>query len=264
MAGQEPTRWVVSSETPPELRALLEAAQNEGPTIAQKATLAAKLGLPAAGVFGGLGIKAALIGAGVLAGAAGVGLAVMTTSPRDGETRRRVVHETAADDSQDESTVTPSEVAVPEARVPGDVPLAQDRGTDGNDEQRGTEGAEDQAEERGTDGKGNGEQTEEQGTRKRGATEHRPRRSNGAVTAKKPSEVSLIRSARAAVDGNPERALSLTQTHERLYPSGLLVQEREVIAIEALKTLGKAKDAQDKARSFRQQHPGSGHRPDVE
>ena len=79
------------------------------------------------------------------------------------------------------------------------------------------------------------------------------------AAAAKPSEISLIRAARDAVEADPRRALALTNTHKRLYPQGVLSQERDVIAIEALRALGQEQAARSKAESFRQEHPDSAH-----
>lgn len=74
-----------------------------------------------------------------------------------------------------------------------------------------------------------------------------------------PSEAALIEQARSALPKNPARALALTETHGRLYPKGILTQEREVIAIEALARLGKARAAEQRGSSFRNQQPHSIH-----
>jgi hypothetical protein len=48
------------------------------------------------------------------------------------------------------------------------------------------------------------------------------------------TEFSLLEQAQGAMRGDPQRALELTDRDARLFPSGALVQEREVIAIDAL------------------------------
>jgi hypothetical protein len=53
--------------------------------------------------------------------------------------------------------------------------------------------------------------------------------------------------------------LALTETHRRLYPRGILAQEREVVAIEALARLGKARAAEQRASGFRNEQPHSIH-----
>ena len=70
-------------------------------------------------------------------------------------------------------------------------------------------------------------------------------------------EFRLLRAARQAIGDRPERALALTDEHAQRFPSGMLGQEREAIAIEALVKLGRAAQAKARARSFFAAHPGS-------
>ena len=59
---------------------------------------------------------------------------------------------------------------------------------------------------------------------------------------------------------DPARALDLVRDHERRFDAGALVQEREVIAIEALKRLGKSDQAKLRADEFAKSYPSSAHR----
>jgi hypothetical protein len=45
--------------------------------------------------------------------------------------------------------------------------------------------------------------------------------------------------------------------HERRYPNGLLVQEREVMAVRALALLGRSEEAHARADRFRSRFPSS-------
>lgn len=74
-----------------------------------------------------------------------------------------------------------------------------------------------------------------------------------------PNEAALIDQAHRELTANPARALQLTEMHRRLYPRGLLVQEREVIAIDALARLGKARAAEQRGSAFRNEQPHSIH-----
>lgn len=74
-------------------------------------------------------------------------------------------------------------------------------------------------------------------------------------------EYELIRAARAALPTDPARALALARTHEKKFPHGVLVQEREVIVINALKKLGKTGEADSRADEFKKSHPESAHNP---
>jgi hypothetical protein len=104
------------------------------------------------------------------------------------------------------------------------------------------------------------------------AEEARPSQpaASGAVHAGKapgkaaPSEAALLEQARAALASDPARALALTRQHQARFPSGVLKQEREVIAIEALRRLGQSKAAAERAGSFEQAYPDSAHRRAVE
>jgi hypothetical protein len=71
------------------------------------------------------------------------------------------------------------------------------------------------------------------------------------------SEAAFLERARAALVTSPARALSLANLHRSRYPSGVLAQEREVIAIEALKRLGRADEAARRSGDFSNRYPGS-------
>lgn len=73
------------------------------------------------------------------------------------------------------------------------------------------------------------------------------------------AEASLLERARSALSGNPGQALALTAEHARRFPHGLLTQEREVIAISALRHLGRTAEADKRAARFDQQYPNSAH-----
>lgn len=71
------------------------------------------------------------------------------------------------------------------------------------------------------------------------------------------SEAVLLQQANAALKTQPARALALTQEHRVHFPAGRLIQEREVIRIEALRKLGRSAEAERAARSFEQRFPDS-------
>jgi hypothetical protein len=75
-----------------------------------------------------------------------------------------------------------------------------------------------------------------------------------------PSEVALLDQARASLAGNPSRALALTEEHRRRFPKGALSQEREVIAIDALKKLGRSGEAKQRGDTFSAENPDTIHR----
>ena len=84
-------------------------------------------------------------------------------------------------------------------------------------------------------------------------------------TERAPSdEFALLRAARQAIGDRPDRALALTNQHARLFPAGMLSQERETIAVEALAKLGRASQAQTRAHEFLAAHPDSPYRSRIE
>jgi hypothetical protein len=78
-----------------------------------------------------------------------------------------------------------------------------------------------------------------------------------------PSESDLVGQAQAALAGNPARALALCEQHRRLYPRGVLVQEREVLAVEALQRLGRHSQAVARGEHFLKAFPGSAHQSKI-
>lgn len=91
-----------------------------------------------------------------------------------------------------------------------------------------------------------------------------PPRAPPPRAARHPDELALVSRAQRALAADPARALALAERHRRLYPDGGLAQEREVIAIEALRALGRGAEAKARARRFGRRYPGSAHLPRVE
>jgi hypothetical protein len=73
------------------------------------------------------------------------------------------------------------------------------------------------------------------------------------------TEVALLSRAQEALARDPARALELVGEHERRFDTGLLVQEREVIAVEALVKLGRTSEAATRAAAFHTRFPRSAH-----
>ena len=78
------------------------------------------------------------------------------------------------------------------------------------------------------------------------------------------NEVDLVKQALEALPTDPARALSSAYEAERRYPDGLLHQEAEVIAIQALVRLGRRGEAEARGRAFRAAYPGSPHARRIE
>lgn len=71
-------------------------------------------------------------------------------------------------------------------------------------------------------------------------------------------ELSLLESVRKATRaGDFPTALTLIHEHERRYPSGLLIEEREALRVKSLLGLGRRDDAIRVAESFRKRFPTS-------
>jgi hypothetical protein len=91
-----------------------------------------------------------------------------------------------------------------------------------------------------------------------------PAEGRGAPPPSKPitdasAEAALLERAREAIATDPKRALAITREHARRFPKGILAQEREVIAIDALKRLGKGSEAESRVDQFKKTYPGSAH-----
>jgi hypothetical protein len=71
------------------------------------------------------------------------------------------------------------------------------------------------------------------------------------------SEAELLEQARSALRSDPSRALARANEHRSRFPGGALIQEREVIAIKALRQLGRASEADRRAEAFEKAFPGS-------
>ena len=82
-------------------------------------------------------------------------------------------------------------------------------------------------------------------------------RPNAASSRPAETEAELLERARDALSDNPARALALTEQHRAHFPAGVLAQEREVIAIQALKRLGRADAAAQRSAAFARRYPNS-------
>jgi hypothetical protein len=67
----------------------------------------------------------------------------------------------------------------------------------------------------------------------------------------------LERARRALSSGQPREALSIAAMHQRRYPQGRLVEERERLCIQALMAAGEAAEARKRAAAFRRDYPRS-------
>jgi len=92
-----------------------------------------------------------------------------------------------------------------------------------------------------------------------------PRRSPGESAGDLTRERELLDVARAALGhGDPAGAIAAARRHEESFPRGLLVEEREVVWIQALARSGQTEAAKRKAAAFRGAHRNSVLLPVVE
>ena len=74
------------------------------------------------------------------------------------------------------------------------------------------------------------------------------------------AELRLLRGAQEAqLRGEAKEALAQAEAHLLQHPAGQLAQEREVVAIQALVSLGRSGEARVRADAFRARWPGSAH-----
>jgi hypothetical protein len=78
------------------------------------------------------------------------------------------------------------------------------------------------------------------------------------------SEIRLLQRAQDALGSSPARALQITNEHITRFPRGVLVQEREMIAISALAAIGRTSEARARAARFLAAYPRSAHRRRLE
>lgn len=71
------------------------------------------------------------------------------------------------------------------------------------------------------------------------------------------AERRLLDRAQRALEASPAAALADTEVHRRQFRDGALVEEREVIAVGALVSLGREGDARARAAAFARRYPGS-------
>jgi hypothetical protein len=86
-------------------------------------------------------------------------------------------------------------------------------------------------------------------------------KSPSGIAAEGPSELDLLHEARRLQNTDPAGALRAVARHIRLFPHGVLVQERELVALEALVRLGRGAEARARAATFLRLYPESMYTP---
>jgi hypothetical protein len=93
----------------------------------------------------------------------------------------------------------------------------------------------------------------------------RPGPAPAATEAAASTEIDLLGAAQRALrSGVPRRALELAEEHAVRFPAGVLVEEREAIAVEALARLGRRDEAAVRHASFVRRFPHSTYRARLE
>ena len=77
-------------------------------------------------------------------------------------------------------------------------------------------------------------------------------------------ELDLLTRARRVIASAPARALALTDVHLAHFPASVFAPERDVLAIDALRRLGRLSEARARAARFVREHPDSIHAARVE
>ena len=244
MSEQDPKRLLEGGASPGELRSLLEAGRSEMPSSAQMIELAAKMG-----ILGGLGgAGAAGAGGGAAAGAgAGAGAAKATgvaSAIKAGLAMKVIGAVAIAGAAGAGAVVVANRTAEPV--VPVGLVATASASANANANANADADAGEMA--------------------VASASAPRPARSVSANVASAEvkdegpqAEVKLLERAQDALRSRPAEALALCTDHVKRFPSGMLVQEREVIAIEALVKTGRKDEARARADRFKARFPGSSH-----
>lgn len=91
-----------------------------------------------------------------------------------------------------------------------------------------------------------------------------PASSTPDLPAAAPSEIDLLRLAEEHLRTDPAAALALADQHAARFPAGMLAQESEVIAVEALVQLGRKDEARERAAHLLRSAPTTAHRRRME
>jgi hypothetical protein len=223
----DPERWLHSGDAPSGMSEMLSLAQKAGPTAAQKAALATKLGVGGSGAWLVPLWKGLALGGAVL----GVAWGVSTMGSGDendgsGAKQRSQAPVDAKEPPSDPSRV--DEQVVPQT-------TSEDDGADRAADNRIDDSP----------------------------VPTKPSSNEGHAAQPRmksvPTEALLIKNARAALEKSPDKALAFLSQHAAHYPAGVLAEEREVLRIRALKNVGRLNEAATEEQQFRKSHPDSVH-----
>lgn len=228
MKTEDPVRLLEGGTDDPVLRSALEAGRDELPSLERLQAIGARLGVGTGGAVTGGGSGAAPL-AGASLGAKLVGLALVAGAVAGGV--GLALHSRSRPEPAPAAAVQPAPPLAADPPAPTPLPTLTPAPAPPLDPPRPAPKVPPPA-----------------------------RASRAETHAGDPrAEAALLQQANDALAVDPGRALKLCAVHVQRYPSGLLSQEREVIAIEALVALGRRAEATERADRFRAAHPESSH-----
>lgn len=227
---QDPERWSSDPSAPAGMEAMLHAARSTGPSAAEQAALGVKLGVSTTPWW--LSPFAKVIGvAGLVVGVGAGGSALLSAEQQPGA----------------RSTSTPNALPAQKASADPHEEAANPQGEAAKPQEEQAEGGPEEAALPPTVAP------------RQDASPRAHSAPSEATGTRSPSEAELLSQARSVLTSRPEKALSLLSTHARLYPAGVLAEERELLKVRALKETGRNAEAQRQAEQFRESHPDSVH-----
>jgi hypothetical protein len=264
MSEQDPKRLLEGGGTPGsgDLRSLLEAGRSEMPDHARLAMLAVKMGI--VGGLGGAGAAGAA-GAGGAGGASGAGasavgggkaVATAATAIKVGMAVKVIGVIAVASAAGAGAVVVANRQAV--ATQPKPAGMVAMPSANGNASANANANA-----------SANASANVDEVSADAGSVAPLPTRSAPIRTsASSPpaeirdegpeAEVKLVQRAQDALRGSrPAEALALCNDHAKRFPNGMVTQECEVIAVEALVKTGRKDEARRRADRFKARFPGS-------
>jgi hypothetical protein len=266
MSEQDPKRLLEGGGSSGELRSLLEAGRSEMPDNTRLAMLAVKMGivggLGGAGAAGAAGAGGAGGGGAGTAGAVGGGKAVATaaTAAKVGMAVK-VIGAIAVASAAGAGAVVVANRQVETATRPAGMVAGPSANASANANANANASASANANanadvESGGDADAGGVVTPPVTTRTA-----RTAANTASAEAKDEgpeAEVKLVQRAQDALRGSrPAEALALCNDHAKRFPNGMVTQECEVIAVEALVKTGRKDEARKRADRFKARFPGS-------
>jgi hypothetical protein len=239
----------------PGYRDYVDAARSRGPSEAELARLAARIGVAAPGASASVRPWRWMVGGVVIALLAG-GAMLVALRPAASPVTRIDSGRSSEIASAGTSTTAPA-IGAPE-READRAEIAPSTGRDPIESAAPLEGPRPRSMRQAS-----GADDLAVAPRRDGTDDSRPRadiddaQPSADVRGAAHDEIALIDAAEAALEHDPRRTLELTERHARAFPDGTYAQEREVLAVDALARLGRHDAARARADRFRGAHPRS-------